>query len=228
VPAWGNRFYQLPSGGGGGGGGGAVVLDYSDRSSLTTNGIDDGAITMNGEYFDVPISTGTRQNGFSSALRVGFAVPPELLDGTAYGLRWSVQFAGTPPSDGIVRAQLGLYASNVGIGGGIEHRGGGLFRPNASVLSGSNVGGINQAEPVATGVILLPGLWNGANSVGGACAAQVNAGTTGASACNQNGQGTYNAASMELVAAFGSGSLSGATDVLSVRLAYQLLQPWTE
>ena len=219
-------YRDCPSGGGGDVV--TVVLDYANRTSLINNGIDNGAITMNGEYFDVPISTGTRQNGFSSALRVGFILPPELLDGTAYGLRWSVQFAGTPLSDGIVRAQLGLYASNVGIGGGIEHRGGGLFRPNASVLSGSNVGGINQAQTIATGVILLPGLWNGANSVGGACAAQINAGNTGASACNQNGQGAYDAASMELVAAFGSGSLSGATETISARLAYQLLFPWSE
>lgn len=212
------------------GGGGDVVttvLDYAARSSLVNNGIDNGAITMNGEYFAVPISTGTRQNGFNSALRVGFAMPAELLAGSAVGLRWFAEFAGTPASDGIVRAQIGLYHTAFGMGGGIEHRGGGQYRPNASALSSTSVGGINQAQTTATGVILLPGLWNGSNSVAGSCVAQINAGSTGCAVCAQNLQGAYTGAP-ELVAAFGSGSLSGAIEVVEVRLAYQLLQPWVE
>lgn len=210
-----------------------VVLDLADSTGVDDpQSLADGAITMDGEFFVVPVTANlTKQNGLGNAYKRLFPLPPELLVGDNIGIQFLLSFDGAPSNDGDWGVALGLFQpTKYALAGGIEHTGSSLYRANASALSSTTVAAlVTLGAPDACGHLLLPGTWNGSNSVGGTAASVLNTGDEGQGAAVESiPNSTYDASLSSLVLAFQHRTLTTQTDVLRCRAAYRLVEAWSE
>lgn len=211
-----------------GAGGGATIISptYSDvTATADPNSYLNGSVTMDGDVWEVPVTSSANHQGFNPALK--FSLPmPNVMNGTNTKIGFLVEFETAPT--GHWSLQIGIFQTSwVGCGGGLEHHSAGDGRACCSVFGAVDVGN-KYASLQAEGCIFLPGTWNGSNNVAGTANSSLIFADDGSAANRKTGASTtYDRDLSDFVIAINHRNTSSATETLRFRVNYWEMAPAT-
>ena len=166
--------------GSGGGGPTTPVFTALNISNLLGTldpfSIQDGAITMSGDNFVIPVSVATQANALSTGLVLQFALPSGICDGSEGILLTHVTFA-SRPSFGAYGVVTGVYdaVTTAGQAAGARNATGTAMMKPIVTRGGGQIDGpdLSATALIAEGVIHLPGSWDGVDLLTGSMCANM-------------------------------------------------------